>query len=102
MFLSVLVVSRTASLLNEMVKSIRNIELSLGDGVKIPTKSELKNKFIVRKSIYAKTNIKKGSFFNKENITVKRPEGGLSAMEWDNVIGSLAKKDFSKDEAIFL
>ena len=43
-----------------MVKGIRQTEEMLGNGKKIPTKSELKNKLIVRKSIVARTDIKKG------------------------------------------
>tara|TARA_A100001388_G_scaffold277565_1_gene269523 strand:- start:4451 stop:5452 length:1002 start_codon:yes stop_codon:yes gene_type:complete len=87
---------------SRMVSSIRNIELSMGDGVKKPTKSEIKNKLVVRKSIYASKDIKKGTVFSENNITIKRPEGGISPMEWDNVIGEKAKKDFLKDEIIFL
>ena len=44
--------------LKAMVKAIRNIEKALGDGIKRPSKSELKNKPIVRKSLVAKTAIR--------------------------------------------
>ena len=59
-----------------MIKSIRNIEKSLGDGVKV-SNSE-KNINIVRKSIVAKTNIAKGEIFSYENLTTKRPEWSVS------------------------
>jgi N,N'-diacetyllegionaminate synthase len=85
-----------------MVESIRNIEMSLGDGVKRCSPSEQKNKNIVRKSIVAKVNITKGDIFTEENITVKRPGLGISPMQWDNVIGLKAKKDFNEDEFIEL
>ena len=39
---------------------IRQIELSKGNSIKKPTKSELKNKNVVRKSIFAVKKIKKG------------------------------------------
>ena len=76
-----------------MIKSIRNIEKSLGDGVKKVSSSE-KNINIVRKSIVAKTNIAKGEIFSYENLTTKRPGNGLSPMKIDNIIGKKAKKFF--------
>lgn len=45
--------------LKAMVKAIRNIELALGSSIKKPSKSETPNKEIARKSIVAKTAIKK-------------------------------------------
>lgn len=88
--------------LKEMVKAIRNIEKSLGSGVKKPSASELKNKLIARKSIVASMRIKKGEIFTEQNITTKRPLNGISPMKWDNVIGRIAKKDFKEDDFIVI
>lgn len=88
--------------LTEMINAIRNIEVSLGDGFKKPSKSELKNVNVARKSIVAKTNIKKGEKFSLKNITTKRPGTGLSPMMWEKVIGKVAKKNFNEDEPITL
>jgi len=86
-----------------MVKAIRNIEKAmLGNGIKEPAPSERKNIAIARKSIIAKQNIKAGTLFSEENITAKRPGSGLSPMLWDQVIGEIAKRDFSIDELIEL
>ena len=86
--------------LKEMVKAIRNIELALGSNIKKPSKSELPNIQIARKSIVAKTKIKKGDILRENNITVKRPGGGISPMKWDNVVGTKATKDYNEDELI--
>lgn len=88
--------------LNAMVKAIRNIEKAMGDGIKKTSASELKNKEIARKSIVASKHIKKGEVFTAENITTKRPAIGISPMEWDNVLGQIARKDFDKDMSIVL
>lgn len=88
--------------LKAMVEAIRNIEKALGDGVKKPSKSELKNLYIARKSIVASRFIKKGEIFSEENITVKRPGNGISPMMWKEVIGKVAIRDFNKDELIEL
>ncbi len=86
--------------LKEMVKAIRNIEIALGNGEKRPSKSEKKNITIARKSIVAKKNIKKGDIYSEDNITTKRPGNGISPMEWFQVLGREAVKDFQKDELI--
>jgi N,N'-diacetyllegionaminate synthase len=86
--------------LRTMIQSIRNVEKTLGVGIKKLTKSEYKNLKIVRKSIVAKTNIKKGEKFSKKNITVKRPAKGLSPMKWDSVIGKISKKNYKIDNFI--
>lgn len=86
--------------LERMVHSIRNVEASLGTGVKVPSESEKKNKPIARKSIVALRPISKGEVFSEKNISTKRPGNGLSPMYWEKVLGTAAKRDFKKDELI--
>lgn len=86
--------------LKKMVDSIRNIELALGDGIKKPAESEIKNIVIARKSIIAKRDILTGEVFTEDNITVKRPGSGISPMKWFDIIGMTAKKEFKEDELI--
>jgi sialic acid synthase SpsE len=88
--------------LKAMVDAIRNIELALGDGVKRPSISELKNKPIARKSLVAIRPILVGESFSAENIGAKRPGTGMSPMRWDEVIGRTATKNFALDELITL
>lgn len=89
--------------LKAMVAAIRNIEKAIsGSGLKEPSPSEAKNKAIVRKSIVACVPIKKGEVFSIENLSVKRPGNGISPMEWNNVIGKIAHKDFLEDQRIEL
>jgi N,N'-diacetyllegionaminate synthase len=88
--------------LQAMVKSIRNIEKSLGNGIKTPSPSEKKNIVIARKSIMANRDIKIGEVFSDDNLIAKRPGGGISPMMWDEVIGKIAKKNFYKDSLIQL
>ena len=88
--------------LKSMICAIRNVETALGSKEKVINECELKNRTIVRKSIVAKTDIKKGDTFTIYNLTVKRPGNGLSPMKWFDVIGKKASKDFVKDELIEL
>lgn len=85
-----------------MVNAIRSIEKALGTGIKRPSQSELKNRDIARKSIVAKSTIKKGEEFTPHNITIKRPGSGISPMQWDHIIGRRARRDFLEDELIEL
>ena len=88
--------------LKAMISAIRNVEASLGSGVKKPAPSEQKNMAIARKSIVANCKIKKGEVFTEDNITVKRPGDGISPMKWFEVIGQVAIRDFEEDELIEL
>lgn len=88
--------------LKNMVKAIRNLEKAFGTGLKEPSPSEILNRDIVRKSIVAVKGIKRGVLFTVNNIATKRPATGVSPLEWDNVIGRAAKRDFAADELIEL
>ncbi len=88
--------------LRGMIKSIRIVEKILGNGIKRPLSSEKKNIQIVRKSIVAKIQIKKGEKFTVDNLTVKRPGNGICPMKWNEVIGQTSPKKFDTDELIFL
>jgi len=86
--------------LASMVKAIRNVETALGDGWKIPTATEYKNRSIVRKSIVANEDVAKGTIFTVENLAVKRPGDGISPTRWDEIVGSKAKKDYKSGDLI--
>lgn len=83
-----------------MVKSIRRVEKALGKYEKVPSNSEIKNLAVVRKSIVAKSEIKKGTTFTEENIICKRPGNGISPMKWNEIVGKTAMRNFNKDELI--
>ena len=84
----------------EMVSAIRNIEKALGSDIKKPSKSELPNIEIVRKSIVAKTKIKKGDVLSENNITVKRPGNGISPMQIKKLLNKVSKNNYKPDQLI--
>ncbi len=86
--------------LTAMVKGIRNIELALGHSVKKPSKSEKPNMKVARKSIVAAVNIKSGEILTEENLAIKRPGNGINPMRWDDIVGTIARKDYEEDELI--
>ncbi|MFR4366818.1 MAG: N-acetylneuraminate synthase family protein [Intestinibacter bartlettii] len=92
--------SATPDELRALVENVRRIETMLGSDKKIVTLSERKNKIVARKSIVASKKINKGDIFTEENITCKRPGNGISPMEWYNILGKTAEKEFDIDELI--
>ncbi len=95
-------VSATPEELKALCENIRRIEAMAGEGGKIVTESERRNIVVARKSIVAKRDIKKGAVLTEDNITCKRPGSGISPMRWYEVLGTIAVRDFKKDELIEL
>lgn len=86
--------------LQALVKEIRRVEGCLGDSQKLPTSSEIKNIPIVRRSIVAKLEIKKGETLTLENLTLKRPGTGRNPMDVWDLIGSKATRDYQEDDFV--
>lgn len=86
--------------LKQMISLIREFEVIRGSKEKRPSKSEIKNLKIVRKSIVAKEKIKKGEKFTEKNLTFKRPGGGMSPMNLWKILGTKSKKDYEKEDII--
>lgn len=83
-----------------MVDAIRNVEKSLGTGIKEPTYAEKEISKVVLKRIVAKRVISKGETITADAICVKRNENGLPASAWDIIVGTKAGKKFDVDEGI--
>ncbi len=83
-----------------MVNQIRNLELSIGSGVKKVEKSEEQNKKIARNSLVASKKINKDEKFSKSNITIKRPGNGMSPKFYTKIIGKKSNKIYMPDQLI--
>ncbi len=88
--------------LADMVAGIRNIELAIGDGVKGPRPSEIKNKSIARKSIVAAKDIDVGELFNTENLEIKRPGNGMSPYRYWELLNTQSTKSYREGEVILV
>lgn len=86
--------------LSAMIRSIRNTTIALGSALKSPTDQELETRLVARKSLVTTAPIKARTLFTEANVAAKRPGSGLSPMEWDNVVGSPALRDYDADELI--
>lgn len=83
-----------------MVQGIREVEASLGDGIKRPTRRERAMIKTVRKYLVANQPIFKGERFTAKNLTLKRSGGGLPASRWDQWIGRRADRSYLPGESI--
>jgi N,N'-diacetyllegionaminate synthase len=86
--------------LKQVIDTIREVELLLGPGQKVPQSCELENLTIVRKKIVASCDISAGEALSEKNITTKRAPSGIPASRWDLIIGTPASRHFSYDDPI--
>ena len=84
------------------VKSIRKTEKIMLQNKSKISRDEIHNSKVVRKSIVAKVKINKGEKFTRENITTKRPDNGISASRWFEVLNKTAKKNYKINDRIKL
>jgi N-acetylneuraminate synthase len=84
--------------LKEMVSEIREVSSMLGNGIKLPQKSEVNNIKKIRKQIVAAKNIHKGAIITQDDIKVLRCGEGLSAEYYWDLVGSKADKSYEKNE----
>ncbi|MBT7487554.1 MAG: N-acetylneuraminate synthase [Rhodospirillales bacterium] len=86
--------------LKDMVDGIRAVEAALGDGIKQPRPSEIKNIDIARKSLITLKSVKAGEPFTEENLGNKRPGTGTSPMNYWRMLGQPAERDFTAGEQL--
>ncbi|MBV6645167.1 MAG: N-acetylneuraminate synthase [Cyclobacteriaceae bacterium] len=84
----------------QMVQSVRNIEVALGDGVKRPSPSESANILFARKSIHILKGMRKGQQIKRNDLIMKRPGDGISPMKLYQVVGKRVKKDLVADHKL--
>lgn len=86
--------------LEAMVSSIRKVEKALGNSIKAPTVSEIKNKSVARKSLVAATTIAAGESFTFENLAIKRPGTGMSPYLYWDLIDKISDNNYSPGDII--
>ncbi len=86
--------------LHELVRVIRATTQSLGSPQKQITPSEASNLNVARKSLVAKQPIQQGECFSVDNVDAKRPGGGISPIDYWNILGTPAKRDYGLDDQL--
>lgn len=86
--------------LKAMVQAIRAIELTMGDGIKGPRPSEIKNRAAARKSIVAARDIASGTVISAQDLAVKRPGTGESPYRYWEIQGKVALYSYKTGDLI--
>ena len=84
----------------QLVRWIRNTELSLGDGIKRVDSSELEGRKYGNRSIHVKESLTKGHVLKEADLIVKRPAFGIEPKDMNILIGRELKKDIQEDKWI--
>ena len=79
--------------LKQLVEGTRDVKKAIGVSWARPIESETPARNNARRSIVAKTPIKKGELITEDNLTSKRPGYGLSPRYFDVFLGRQAKGD---------
>ncbi|MGI9862422.1 N-acetylneuraminate synthase [Moorella naiadis] len=77
----------------EMVAAVRQVEKSLGDGIKRPAPGELAIMPAARRSLVAARDITAGEIVTEACLVAKRPGTGIPPSYWDLVVGRRARQD---------
>ena len=79
--------------MKQLINDCKNSFIALGSFKRRLSKKELKQRLIMRRSIFAKKMIKKGSKLSIDNLEFKRPGNGLSPDKLKSILGKKVKTD---------
>ena len=79
----------------KIINRIKRLNKLLGSHIKSPTKSEISNKHVksFRRAVYFKKNMTKGHIVTKNDLISLRPNQGIDAREFHNLIGKKLRVD---------
>ena len=86
----------------ELIKDLKRIRNLLGTNIKKPTASEIKSKHLIsfRRGVYLNKDLKKGSKIRESDIVCLRPNIGVDAKNYRNIIGRKVKRNIKKLEKL--
>ena len=86
----------------DMVKSIRNVELSIGEpGMREVTQGEKLNREVLAKSLVASKRIVKGEIIEEDMIKIISPGRGLQPSSKNELIGKASYRDIDEGDIFF-
>jgi len=83
--------------LKSLIRSLKDVEVSLGDGRKKPAVTEEESRLLSRRSIVSSADIRAHEVSAPWMLTFKRPASGLEPRHWEKVIGMKARRNICKD-----
>lgn len=87
--------------LKKLISEIRKVEKYLGNGIKMPSKSEQYTRKSLQKCLVAACDIQAEDVFSENNIVAKRTDGvGIGAIYYNDILGLPAQKSYRKNDII--
>lgn len=86
--------------MKKLVEQCTNVFLSMGESVRIVSKSELDQRKNMRRSIISHKDMFAGHIITEEDITAKRPGDGIPVNDYKKVVGLRLNRDILKDHMI--
>ena len=83
-----------------LIRAVRRVEATLGDGVKAPTDAERRNAPAVRRSLAAVTDLPAGTELTREMLTALRPGTGIPPGLIGEVVGRHLRRDLERGELV--
>ncbi|UCH93365.1 MAG: N-acetylneuraminate synthase family protein [Candidatus Aminicenantes bacterium] len=83
-----------------LVKGVREAEKALGTWGRNLSNEELGTRQMVRRSVAARFDIKRGDTFSRENLKLVRPGTGLHPRYLEQILGKKAAVDIKKEDLI--
>src|SRR5690606_35837491 len=69
------------------VSAIRDVDTALGSSRRILPKTEKQKRFVGRRSPYALADLKAGDVITEDKFDFRRPEAGISILDFTSLIG---------------
>ena len=86
-------VSLTRDEVHELIAEIKDINTLKGNPIKQPLEVEGDHVVTFRRAVYPSKDLKKGHVLTEEDLTVLRPNHGIDARQFDDVVGKRLKED---------
>lgn len=81
-----------------LIERIKRLNVINGSAIKSPTKSELNNNHVqsFRRAVYLNRNMREGEIVKRDDLISLRPNKGIDAREFNNIVGMKLIKNVNK------
>ncbi|WP_366654188.1 N-acetylneuraminate synthase [Fodinicurvata sp. EGI_FJ10296] len=86
--------------LSALISEIRAVETALGSGIKQPSASEIANRPVARKSLFAARDLPADHVLTSDDIDVMRPGSGLSPMDYWAMLGKPTRRSHNRGDRL--